>query len=163
MKIERRVLTALRDRLLNQELCDEFRDEFTREMSRLRMEYRASLTAAERELERIEVRRQKLIEMVMQGVPASEVRDEMTENTAGRGELKAKLAAATEPPAPPQSQHGPALPAESRRPDSGAARTRHADRSDESIDELLQFSRMHSPVCNTVCRPVPITLERIKH
>ncbi len=97
-EIERRVLTALRDRLLNQELFDEFCDEFTREMNRLRMEYRASLTAAEREIERIEVRRQKLIEMVMQGVPASEVRDEMTANAARREELKAKLAAAAEPP-----------------------------------------------------------------
>jgi hypothetical protein len=62
------------------------------------MEYRASLTAAERELEPVEVRRQKLIEMVMQGVPASEVRDEMTGNAARREELKAKLAAAAEPP-----------------------------------------------------------------
>jgi site-specific DNA recombinase len=97
-EIERRVLTALRDRLLNQELFDEFCDEFTREMNRLRMEYRASLTAAEREIERIEVRRQKLIEMVMQGVPASEVRDEMTGNAARREELKARLAAAAEPP-----------------------------------------------------------------
>jgi uncharacterized OsmC-like protein len=34
--------------------------------------------------------------------------------------------------------------------------------SDETIDELLQFAQMHSPVCNTVCRPVPVTLERIK-
>lgn len=35
-----------------------------------------------------------------------------------------------------------------------------ADATDEEIDDLLAFARDHSPVCNTVCRPVPVTLER---
>ena len=35
-----------------------------------------------------------------------------------------------------------------------------ADCSDEELDELLAFARDHSPVCSTVCRPVPVTLER---
>jgi hypothetical protein len=43
-------------RLLNQKLFEESCDEFTREMNRLRMEHRASFSAAEREIERIEVR-----------------------------------------------------------------------------------------------------------
>jgi len=34
--------------------------------------------------------------------------------------------------------------------------------SDEELDELLKFVHGHSPVCNTVCRPVPVVLERIK-
>jgi site-specific DNA recombinase len=59
---------------------------------------RASLSAAEREMERIEIRRKKLIEMVMNGVAPSEVRDEMNANAARREELKAKLAAVDEPP-----------------------------------------------------------------
>ena len=62
------------------------------------MEHRASLSAAEREIERIEVRRKKLIEMVMDGVPPAEVKDEMNANAARREELKAKLAAADAPP-----------------------------------------------------------------
>ncbi len=37
-----------------------------------------------------------------------------------------------------------------------------ADCSDEEIDELLSFAKDHSPVCNTVCKPVPVTLERVK-
>ena len=37
-----------------------------------------------------------------------------------------------------------------------------ADCSDEELDELLAFAKHHSPVCNTVCRPVPVTLERSK-
>ncbi|MCW8193423.1 OsmC family protein [Proteobacteria bacterium 005FR1] len=35
-----------------------------------------------------------------------------------------------------------------------------ADCSAEELDDLLRFARNHSPVCNTVCRPVPVVLER---
>jgi uncharacterized OsmC-like protein len=35
-----------------------------------------------------------------------------------------------------------------------------ADASDEEIEELIAFTKAHSPVCNTVCRPVPVQLER---
>jgi len=35
------------------------------------------------------------------------------------------------------------------------------DCSDEELDELLAFAKGHSPVCNTVCRPVPVTIERV--
>ena len=37
-----------------------------------------------------------------------------------------------------------------------------ADCSDEQIDALLETARGHSPVCNTICRPVPVTLERVR-
>ena len=37
-----------------------------------------------------------------------------------------------------------------------------ANCSEEEIDELLAFAKDHSPVCNTVCRPVPVTLERVQ-
>jgi hypothetical protein len=56
-EVETRVLTALQEKLVCQDLFEEFCDEFTREMNRLRMQHRASLSAAEREIERIEVRR----------------------------------------------------------------------------------------------------------
>ncbi|MGP1397223.1 MAG: OsmC family protein [Inquilinaceae bacterium] len=36
-----------------------------------------------------------------------------------------------------------------------------ADCSDEALDELLSFAEAHSPVCNTVCRPVPVKIERV--
>ena len=97
-EVEARVLSALQDKLLRQDLFEEFCDEFTREMNRLRMEHRAGLSAAEREIERIEVRRKKLIEMVMNGVAPSEVKDELNANAAKREELKATLAAADAPP-----------------------------------------------------------------
>ena len=37
-----------------------------------------------------------------------------------------------------------------------------ADCSERELDDLLQFAQQHSPVCNTVCRPVPVRIERVK-
>ena len=36
-----------------------------------------------------------------------------------------------------------------------------ADCSDAELEELLGFAKEHSPVCNTVCRPVPVVLKRV--
>ena len=33
--------------------------------------------------------------------------------------------------------------------------------SDADLDDLLRFTQAHSPVCNTVCRPVPVVIERV--
>ncbi len=59
-EVEARVLKALQEKLLNQELFEEFCEEFTREMNRLRMEQRASTSSARREVERIGTRIKKL-------------------------------------------------------------------------------------------------------
>jgi uncharacterized OsmC-like protein len=32
--------------------------------------------------------------------------------------------------------------------------------SEKELDDLLQYTQQHSPVCNTVCRPVPVMIER---
>jgi uncharacterized OsmC-like protein len=37
-----------------------------------------------------------------------------------------------------------------------------ADCSDQALDDLLAYAQQHSPVCNTVCRPVPVIVERAK-
>ena len=37
-----------------------------------------------------------------------------------------------------------------------------ADCSDEELDDLLAFAKDHSPVCDTVCRPVPVTVKRVQ-
>jgi len=36
-----------------------------------------------------------------------------------------------------------------------------ADCSDEDLDDLLAYTQQHSPVCNTVCRPVPVKIQRV--
>lgn len=33
--------------------------------------------------------------------------------------------------------------------------------SDDELDDLLAYTQRHSPVCNTVCRPVPVKIERV--
>jgi uncharacterized OsmC-like protein len=35
-----------------------------------------------------------------------------------------------------------------------------ADCSDDQLDDLMAYTQQHSPVCNTVCRPVPVVIER---
>ncbi|MBU2501122.1 OsmC family protein [bacterium] len=37
-----------------------------------------------------------------------------------------------------------------------------ADCSDEELEDLMAFVRGHSPVCSTVCKPVPVVIERVK-
>ena len=76
-EVAERVLKALEEKLLNQKLFEEFCEEFTRKMNRLRGEHRATLVAGERELARLEARRRKLVESIMEGVPGSEVKDEL--------------------------------------------------------------------------------------
>jgi uncharacterized OsmC-like protein len=40
--------------------------------------------------------------------------------------------------------------------------TVEADCTEEELDELMAFAERHSPVCNTVCRPVPVMIERVR-
>jgi uncharacterized OsmC-like protein len=37
-----------------------------------------------------------------------------------------------------------------------------ADCSPEELDGLMAFAQAHSPVCNSVCRPVPVVIERVR-
>jgi len=37
-----------------------------------------------------------------------------------------------------------------------------ADCSDQELDDLIAYAQAHSPVCNTVCRPVPVRVERVR-
>jgi uncharacterized OsmC-like protein len=36
-----------------------------------------------------------------------------------------------------------------------------ADCPDKELEDLLAYAQQHSPVCNTVCRPVPVMIERV--
>lgn len=66
------------------------------------MELRAHLTGAERELSRRETRRQKLVQSIVDGVPGSEVKDELIAIRARRaGESTISCAPRRLPPAWP--------------------------------------------------------------
>lgn len=34
--------------------------------------------------------------------------------------------------------------------------------TDAELDDLIAFAQTHSPVCNTVMRPVPVRVERLQ-
>jgi uncharacterized OsmC-like protein len=36
-----------------------------------------------------------------------------------------------------------------------------ADCTDQQLEDLLAYAQQHSPVCTTVCRPVPVVIERV--
>lgn len=38
-----------------------------------------------------------------------------------------------------------------------------ADAPEKEVEDLLAYTQQHSPVCNTVCRPVPVVIERVKN
>ena len=38
---------------------------------------------------------------------------------------------------------------------------RSKNATEAELDELLRFAQDHSPVCNTVCKPVPVVVERV--
>ena len=98
-EVEARVLRALRERLLQQDLFEEFCDEFTREMNRLRMEHRASLSSAKREVERIGTRIKKLLNLMLDDeIAVDEGKAEMKALDARRKALQAQLETADEPP-----------------------------------------------------------------
>ena len=97
-EVEARVLNALQDKLLRQDLFEEFCEEFTREMNRLRREHRASLSSAERELDRVRVDIRKIIEAIKQGVSGAELKDEMAALQVRQEDLTKRLDEADAPP-----------------------------------------------------------------
>ena len=93
------MLKALQEKLLNQDLFDEFCLEFTREMNRLRMERRASLSSAKRDVDRISTRIKKLLNLMLDDeVAVDEGKAVIRALDARRKELQAQLESADEPP-----------------------------------------------------------------
>ena len=82
LEVEARVLSALQDKLMRKDFFEEFCRDFAREMNRLRMEQRAGLTGAKRELERVKRDIQKVIEAVVNGVKGSELKDRPRHSSA---------------------------------------------------------------------------------
>jgi site-specific DNA recombinase len=98
-EVEARVLKALQEKLLNQALFAEFCEEFTREMNRLRMERRASLSSATREVERISSRIKKLLNLMLDDkIAVDEGKAEIKALDSRRKELQAQLETVDEPP-----------------------------------------------------------------
>ena len=92
-EVEERVLSALQDKLMRKDFFEEFCREFAKEMNRLRMEQRAGLSSAKRELERVKRDIKKVVEAIKAGVSGSELKAEMedlqdSEGRSARSSLK---------------------------------------------------------------------------
>jgi site-specific DNA recombinase len=98
-EVEQRVLRALQDKLMREDFFEEFCREFAKEMNRLRMEQRAGLTGAKRDLERVKRDIKKVIEAIKAGYAGPELKAEMEDELQTRkNALLAQLTAADEPP-----------------------------------------------------------------
>ena len=96
--LEGLVIGALQSRLMDPALLAEFCDEYTRHMNRLRTERNASLGAARGELARLAKQRENIIQAIKDGVPATEVKDDLARMVMRREELQTLLAGTKEEP-----------------------------------------------------------------
>ena len=96
--LEGLVIGALQSRLMDPTLLAEFCDEYTRHLNRLRTEKNASLIAARGELARLTKQRENIIQAIKDGVPATEVKDDLARIVMRREELEALLAGTKEEP-----------------------------------------------------------------
>jgi site-specific DNA recombinase len=96
-EVEERVLSALQDKLMRKDFFEEFCGEFAKEMNRLRMEQQAGLSSAKRELERVKREIQKLIDAIVEGIKASELKDRMAELQDRHETLLKQIQTAHEP------------------------------------------------------------------
>ena len=86
-EVEERVLAALRDKLMRRDLFENFCRDHVRELNRLRMEHRASLSNGRRELASVEREIRKFIQAIKDGVPALSIKDELLSLEARKAEL----------------------------------------------------------------------------
>jgi len=92
-EVEERVLVALRDKLMRRDLFEDFCRECVRELNRLRMEHRASLSHGRQELAAVEREIQKFIQAIKDGVSALSIKDELLSLEARKAELQSRLEA----------------------------------------------------------------------
>ncbi|HEX7073859.1 MAG TPA: hypothetical protein VF226_07440 [Hyphomicrobiaceae bacterium] len=90
--------TALQSRLMDPALLEEFCREYTRYLNRLRAEKNAALGSAKSELATLLKERENIIQAIRDGVPASEMKDDLARITVRREELEALLAGTKEVP-----------------------------------------------------------------
>ena len=92
------MLNALKTKLLRKDFFEEFCREFAKEMNRLRMEQRAGLSSAKRDLERVKRDIKKVIEAIKNGFAGPDLKAEWDALQERRTALQAKLDAADEAP-----------------------------------------------------------------
>jgi site-specific DNA recombinase len=93
VEIESRVLVALRDKLMRRDLFEEFCREYVKELNRLRMEHRATVSQGRQELTVVEREIRKLVQAIKDGVSATSIKKELLALEARQAQLQQKLEA----------------------------------------------------------------------
>ena len=97
MDLESRVLEALEHHLMDPGLVEEFCREYAAERNRLQAASLAGRSALERDLARVKSDHGKLVDAIVAGVPAEQVKDRMIALDARRKDLEAELPSTTAP------------------------------------------------------------------
>ncbi len=96
--LEEKVLGALRGRLMNEALCQEFCKEYTLHLNRVRIEHNASLAGYRNELDKNKRDVEKLIDAIARGVDPLQVKDRINSLSARQRELETLVAGTKEAP-----------------------------------------------------------------
>jgi len=89
--LDNAVLEGLQHHLMDPVLCDLFCQEYTKEMNRLHGEKNAQRDEDRRALTKVERELDRLVQALMDGVPASCVKDKMAELERRKAELESRL------------------------------------------------------------------------
>ena len=95
--LEARVLHALEHHLMDEEAVRIFCEEYAAERNRLQAARSAGRADLEKELARVSTDHKKLVDAILAGVPAEQVRDRMIELDARRKDLERQLSASPAP------------------------------------------------------------------
>ncbi|RWR24689.1 recombinase family protein, partial [Sinirhodobacter populi] len=95
--LEARVLEALEHHLMDEDAVRIFCEEYTAERNRLQSTRAAGRAELEKELRQVSADHKKLVDAILAGVPADQVKDRMIDLDARRKDLERKLSASPAP------------------------------------------------------------------
>ena len=92
------ILEALQHHLMNPELVKVFCEEYTKHINELRQTRNAAINRYKKELQKLAADKEKIIEAIKNGIPASEVEDALNKIIERREELESYLEGKEEAP-----------------------------------------------------------------
>ena len=96
--LEHTILEALQHHLMNPELIKVFCEEYTKHINELRQTRNATINRYKKELQKLAADKEKIIEAIKNGIPASEVKDALNKIIERREELENYLEGKEEAP-----------------------------------------------------------------
>ena len=96
--LEHTILDALQSHLMDENLLKIFCEEYTSHINTLRKNRNVTVHRFQKELKKLTDEKQKIIEAIKNGIPASEIKDELDQIVARRTEIEAYLETTEEAP-----------------------------------------------------------------